>query len=52
VIVYETDNNKAYISAFDPVSALEAIKSDEMRNIAKDLSEKLKRVIDKISRGQ
>ena len=52
VIVYETDDKKAYISAFNPVSALEVIKSEELGKIAKEVSEKLKRVIDKVSKGQ
>ena len=52
VIVYETDDKKAYVSALNPVSALEVIKSDKLRKIAKEVSEKLKRVIDKVSKGQ
>jgi hypothetical protein len=52
VIVYETDDNKAYVSAFNPVSALEVIKGEALRTIAKEVSEKLKRVIDKVSKGQ
>jgi hypothetical protein len=34
------------------VSALEAIKSDELRKIAKEVSEKLKRVVNNVSKGQ
>jgi uncharacterized protein (DUF302 family) len=52
VIVYETDDKKAYVSALDPVSVLEVIKSEELRNIAKEISEKLKRVVDKVSKNQ
>jgi len=52
VIVYETDDKKAYISALNPVSALEVIKSEELKKIAKEVSEKLKRVINKVSKGQ
>jgi hypothetical protein len=52
VIVYETDDKKAYISALNPVSALEVIKSEELRKIAKEVSEKLKRVVDKVSKNQ
>ena len=52
VIVYETDDKKAYVSAINPVSALEVIKSEELRKIAKEVSEKLKRVIDKITKAQ
>jgi uncharacterized protein (DUF302 family) len=50
VIVYETDDKKAYVSALNPVSALEVIKSEELRKIAREVSEKLKRVIDKVSK--
>src|SRR4030043_376412 len=49
VIVYETDDKKAYVSALNPVSALEVIKSEELRKIAKEVSEKLQRVINKVS---
>jgi uncharacterized protein (DUF302 family) len=52
VIVYETDDKKAYVSALNPVSALEVIKSEELRKIAKEVSEKLKRVIDNLIKGQ
>ena len=52
VIVYETDDKKAYVSAFNPVSALEVIKSEELRKIAKEVSEKLQRVIDKVTKSR
>jgi uncharacterized protein (DUF302 family) len=52
VIVYETNEKKAYVSAFNPVSALEVIKSEELRKIAKEVSEKLRRVIDRISKNR
>jgi uncharacterized protein (DUF302 family) len=51
VIVYETDDKKAYVSAINPVSALGVIKSEELRKIAEEVSGKLKRVIDRVSRG-
>jgi len=37
VIVYETDDQKAYVSALNPVSALEVIKSEELRKIAEEV---------------
>jgi uncharacterized protein (DUF302 family) len=52
VIVYETDDQKAYISAINPVSALEVIKNEALRKIAKEVSEKLKRVVNKVSKNQ
>jgi uncharacterized protein (DUF302 family) len=48
VIVYETDDKKAYVSAINPVSALEVIQSEELRKIAEEVSGKLKRVIERI----
>jgi len=51
VIIYETDDKKAYISAINPVCALEVIKKEELRKIAQEVSEKLKRVVDKVSKG-
>ena len=50
VIVYETDDQKAYVSAINPVSALEVIKSEELREISKEVSEKLERVIDNVAK--
>lgn len=52
VIVYETDDKKAYVSAFNPVSALEVIKSEELIKIAEEVSEKLRRVLDKVAKGK
>lgn len=51
VIVYETDDKKAYIAAINPISALKIIQSQELRNIAEEVSEKLKRVVEMICRG-
>jgi uncharacterized protein (DUF302 family) len=51
VIVYETDDKKAYISAINPVSALEVIKNEGLRKIASEVSKKLERVISKASKG-
>jgi uncharacterized protein (DUF302 family) len=52
VIVYETDDKKASVSALNPVSALEVIKSRELRKIAGEVSEKLKRVLEKVAKGK
>jgi len=49
VIVYETDDKKAYVSAINPVSALEVIKNEKLRKIAEEVSEKLKQVVDKLA---
>jgi uncharacterized protein (DUF302 family) len=51
VIVYETDDKKAYVSAINPVSALDVIKNEGLRKIAEDVSEKLKKVVDKLAQG-
>ncbi|OEU59947.1 MAG: hypothetical protein BAW33_07625 [Desulfobacterales bacterium C00003104] len=48
VIVYETDNKKSYISAVNPVSALGIIESEKLRKIAEEVSEKLRKVIEKL----
>jgi len=52
VIVYERDDKKVYVSAINPVSALEVIKSEELRKIAKEVSEKLKTVINNVIKDQ
>ncbi len=51
VIVYETNDRKAYVSALNPVSALEIMKNEEVRKIAEEVSGKLKRVIDTVAKG-
>jgi uncharacterized protein (DUF302 family) len=48
-IVYETDDGKAYVAAINPVSALEVIKNRELKEIAREVSEKLRRVIKKLA---
>lgn len=48
IIVYETDGKKAYVAAINPISALEVIQSQELRDIAEEVSEKLKRVIERV----
>ncbi len=49
VIVYETDEKKTFVSAINPVSALEVIKNEPLRRIAEEVSEKLKKVVDKLT---
>jgi uncharacterized protein (DUF302 family) len=49
IIVYETDDKKAYIAAINPVFALEIIQSQELKDLAEEVSEKLKRVIEKVT---
>jgi uncharacterized protein (DUF302 family) len=51
VIVYETDDEKAYVAAINPVSALDVIQSDELKGIAQEVSEKLKNVMGKLGRA-
>ena len=48
VIVYETDEKKAYIAAINPVSALKVIKKENLKQIAKEVSEKLEKAIEKV----
>jgi len=49
VIVYETDDGKAYIAAINPISALQVIQNQELRNIAGEVAEKLKRAVEKVT---
>jgi uncharacterized protein (DUF302 family) len=51
VIVYETDDKKAYVAAINPVSALEIIQNQELKDIAQEVSEKLKRVIKQLTQS-
>jgi uncharacterized protein (DUF302 family) len=50
VIVYETDDQKAHVAAINPVSALEVIENEQLRGIAHEVSDKLKRVVERIDR--
>jgi len=52
VIVYEADDKKVHVSAFNPMSALEVMKSKELEKIGQEVSEKLRRVIEKIAQGK
>jgi uncharacterized protein (DUF302 family) len=52
VIVYETDDKKVHVSALNPISALEVMKNNALRKIAEEVSEKLKKVINKIAKSQ
>jgi uncharacterized protein (DUF302 family) len=49
VIVYETDDGKAYVAAINPFSALAVIQNRELEEIAREVSEKLKRVIEQFA---
>ena len=49
VIVYETDDKKAYVAAINPISALAVIQSQELKSIAQEVSEKLKRMVENLS---
>jgi HEAT repeat protein len=46
------DDNKVYVAALNPISALAVIKNEELKDIALEVSEKLKRVIDRIAMSQ
>lgn len=48
VIVQERDGNKIEISAIDPVASMMAVKNDTLGNVAGQVREKLKRVIENV----
>jgi uncharacterized protein (DUF302 family) len=49
VIIYEMDDKRVYVAALNPVSALAIIKNEELKKIALEVSEKLKRVIERVA---
>jgi uncharacterized protein (DUF302 family) len=49
VIIYETDDKKIHVTALNPVSALAIIKNEELKTIALEVSEKLKRVVERVA---
>jgi uncharacterized protein (DUF302 family) len=51
VIVYETDDGKSRVSAINPVSALKVMDNEALREVAEDVSRKLRRVIDSLETG-
>jgi uncharacterized protein (DUF302 family) len=51
VVVYETEDNKSHVSAINPISALKVIEDQKLKEIAAEVSEKLKKVIEKVSAG-
>lgn len=48
VIVQERDGNKIEITAIDPVASMMAVKNDTLGNVAGQVREKLKRVIENV----
>jgi uncharacterized protein (DUF302 family) len=51
VIVYETDDGKSRVSAINPVSALKVMDNEALREVAEEVSRKLRRVIDSLETG-
>ncbi|UZH55722.1 DUF302 domain-containing protein [Salinimicrobium tongyeongense] len=49
VIVQETGDGTIEISAVDPVASMQAVKNDTLGDVATQVREKLKKVIDSIS---
>jgi uncharacterized protein (DUF302 family) len=48
VIVQETDDGKIEVSAIDPIASMQAIDNPSLGDIAREVREKLKKVIDSI----
>ncbi|NWG02848.1 MAG: DUF302 domain-containing protein [Syntrophaceae bacterium] len=49
VIIYEIEDNKIHVSALNPIAALAVIENKELKKIALEVSDKLKRVIDRVA---
>jgi uncharacterized protein (DUF302 family) len=49
ILVQEKGENKVAISAVNPMESIGAVKNDELISIAKEVSDKLDKVINKIS---
>ena len=48
VVVQEKENGKIEISAIDPISSMQAVQNEKLLNIAKQIRNKLKKVIDNL----
>jgi uncharacterized protein (DUF302 family) len=51
VIVYETDDRKAVVSAVDPMQTMAAQGDEALRPLADEVRRKLQRVVDALARG-
>lgn len=49
VIVQELDNGKVEVSAVDPVASMQAVENDSLGDIAGQVRDKLKKVIDHLN---
>jgi len=49
VIIYETDDNKVFVSAMNPVYVLGVIQNEKLRIIAEEVSTKLQEVMEKVA---
>jgi uncharacterized protein (DUF302 family) len=49
VIIYKMDDEKVYVAAINPVSAMAVIKNEELKTIALEVSEKLKTVVERVA---
>lgn len=49
VIVQELDNGKIEVSAVDPVASMKAVENDSLGDIASQVREKLKKVIENLN---
>jgi len=48
VIVRETDEGEVEVSAIDPVASMQAVNNKNLGGVAKDVQDRLKRVIDSL----
>jgi uncharacterized protein (DUF302 family) len=48
VIVQERDNGKVEVAAVDPVASMMAIKNEKLAEVANEVRDKLKKVIDNL----
>jgi uncharacterized protein (DUF302 family) len=49
VIVEENDNGEIEVSAVDPISSMQAAKNDDLEEIATEVQQKLKKIIDSLN---
>ncbi len=49
VIVQETEDGKVEVSAVDPVASMQAVKNDSLASTAKQVREKLQKVIENLN---
>jgi uncharacterized protein (DUF302 family) len=48
VIVYVNDNSETVVSAINPIASMQAVKNDNLGEVAETIQSKLKKIIERL----